>query len=287
ADSAVALQESANALELRGNLSYWKYLLQLGETPGAQDQLLAAAERDLERARTINPAQSGALASLSHLYARTNRLTEGKLAAQRAYESDAYLANADGILNRLFTTSWDLHQLAEARQWCAEGHRRFPSDYRFLDCQIRLMAEDGLSPEIDSAWSLAARVAALASPAESSFRSHAARMWTAAVIAQAASRLQGTRGAQLADSARRVAKGARLDAGADRRADLVQWEAIVDVILGDHDSAVERLQAWAATNPGSSLVASTQPGAPVDVIWMFQPLRDDPRIKRLWSASSR
>ena len=51
-----------------------------------------------------------ASAASSALSGDTSGEVDAKLAAQRAYEADAYLTNADAILARLFLSSYDLAQ---------------------------------------------------------------------------------------------------------------------------------------------------------------------------------
>ena len=93
---------SADALELRGTLRYWRYLLGLEPGAAAAKQLLADAQADLEQAVKINPAQAGAWGVLSSLLTHTDDVTSARLAARRAYEQDAYLSNIDIIVWRLF-----------------------------------------------------------------------------------------------------------------------------------------------------------------------------------------
>ena len=84
----------------------------------------------------ISPSQAGAWATLSHLKYQTGNLVDVKLAAQRAYEEDAYLSNADVVLSRLFFASYDLGQFPDAEHWCEVGQRRFPADVKFVECQL-------------------------------------------------------------------------------------------------------------------------------------------------------
>ena len=93
------------------------------------EQLLIGAEADLETgdasSTRITPAP---MPCLSHLY--TNVLSKTGvdvvLAARTALEKDAYLSNADVILNRLVLGYYDLGQFPDADKWCREGQRRFP-----------------------------------------------------------------------------------------------------------------------------------------------------------------
>ncbi|MFZ5624288.1 MAG: protein kinase domain-containing protein, partial [Gemmatimonadota bacterium] len=151
ADRAVAL-EAANpdALELRGNLRYWRYLLDLEPDRTKARQLLAAARQDLETAVKVQPAQAGAWATLSHLYYQIPEKTgvDVNLAARRALEEDAFLINADVVLARLFFSSYDLGQFVDAAHWCEEGARRFPTNPRFVECQLWLLTTKAREPDV-------------------------------------------------------------------------------------------------------------------------------------------
>ena len=77
---------------------------------------------------------------------RTREGTDVKLAARRASEADAYLSNADQIIDRLFLASYDLSQFTVAGHWCDEGAHRFPSDYKFVKCKLWLMSTGAGTP---------------------------------------------------------------------------------------------------------------------------------------------
>ena len=126
-DRALTLApQDPDALELRGNLKYWRWLLSLAPDPDEAKELLASAQEDLETAVRIAPSQAGAWATLSHLKYQTGNLIDVKLAAQRAYEEDAYLSNADVVLSRLFFASYDLGQFTDAQHWCDVGQTPVP-----------------------------------------------------------------------------------------------------------------------------------------------------------------
>jgi serine/threonine-protein kinase len=140
AGEALALDpQDPDGLELRGTLRYWGWLLHLEPDPTAAKELLTSAQTDLETAVRVRPSQASAWATLGHLYNQTKGETEAKLAARRAYEEDAYLSNADQVINRLFIASYDLSQFVDAAHWCEEGARRFPNDYMFTKCQLWMM----------------------------------------------------------------------------------------------------------------------------------------------------
>src|SRR5256885_3385202 len=73
---------------------------------------------------------------------------EAKIDAQRAYEADAYLSTADQVLWRLYTTSYDLEQFADAQRWCDEGVRRFPGNQRFAECQLWILTSSAKPPDV-------------------------------------------------------------------------------------------------------------------------------------------
>src|SRR5690606_32959396 len=55
ADQALQISpRDPDALELRGTLRYWKWLLQLEANPAARDELLSSARSDLEAATKAN-----------------------------------------------------------------------------------------------------------------------------------------------------------------------------------------------------------------------------------------
>ena len=78
AGRALALDpDNPDALELRGNLQYWSWLLGLEPDNTKAQALLLSARTDLQKATEKNPAQAGAWASLSHLYYQTDRQQRG------------------------------------------------------------------------------------------------------------------------------------------------------------------------------------------------------------------
>ena len=148
-EQALAIEpQDADALFQRGELRYWRWLLGLEADPTEANKLLESAQADLEKATTIDPSEARAWAALSHLYNHTKGPTDAKLAARRAYEEDAYLSNIDKVIDRLFYSSFDLGQFADAKQWCDEGQRRFPADYHFAMCHLRLLSSRAEEPDV-------------------------------------------------------------------------------------------------------------------------------------------
>ena len=270
ADSALALApEDPDGLEVRGTLRYWKWLLRIEADPQAVDQLLNGAQNDLETAVRVNPSQAGAWAILSHMYSNTKSETDAKLAGLRAYEADAYLRDAPQVLNRLFTTSYDLTQFADAARWCDEGARRFPSDFNFTGCKLWIMTTRIRDPDVALAWKLADSLRKLAPASRREYDTRDARMAVAMVLARAG----------LKDSARAVALRARGGTDVDPNQDLAYSEVYVHLLRGDKDQALEALKRYLAANPERriSLADTTH----TTTSWWFRGLEDDPRYKAL------
>ena len=263
---ALALAPSdPDALELRGNLKYWRWLLSLTPDPSDAKALLASAQEDLETAVRISPSQAGAWATLSHLKYQTGNLVDVKLAAQRAYEEDAYLSNADVVLSRLFFASYDLGQFPDADHWCEVGQRRFPADVKFVECQLFLLTTRARTPDVSLAWRLADSIAKVAPDQDRAFLTLNARMMVAATLARAS----------LPDSARRLALRSKGNNEIDPTRDLVYAGAFVHTLLGDTAQAVASLKEY--------LVANTEKRASLaaDPTWWFRPLEANAQFRDL------
>jgi serine/threonine-protein kinase len=256
--------QNADALFQRGDLRYWRYLLGLEADPAESKKLLASAQTDFETSVKINPSEAQAWASLSHLYYRTTGETDAKLAARRAYETDAYLTNIDVIISRLYLASYDLAQFTEAKQWCEEGVRRFPRNYRFAECRLGMLTTRAATPDVAEAWRLRDSVVALAPESEKERLTLSAGMAVAAVLARAG----------LKDSARHVVERSRGNAEVDPSRDLMYDEAFAQTLLGDHEAAFKALKLYWTANP------ERQPGMAESPGWQFEPLQADPR----WST---
>ena len=260
AEVAVRLApEDPDALELRGTLQYWKYLLNLVGGP-EEERLLEQAEADLRASVTANPQQASAWTSLSHLLANQDRVPEAKIAALRSYETDPYLRNAHLTLWRLFGASFDLGDEVEARRWCEEGRRRFPERPRFRKCAVMAAAMPGSDPDIDAMWAALDDWVELSPPADREFNLHQGQMFAALALVQA----------DRPDSARAVAERARLGPSADPTRNIAYWEAIVRSFLGDMDEAVEQWNVHVAANPDVSIEDEDY--------WYIEALRQDPRL---------
>ena len=262
-----ALQRDPNnprALELRGTLRYWSWLLRLAPGPQEAAGVLRDAEQDLQAAVRLDPSLASAWASLSHLHAAKSDLVQAKLDAQRGYEADAYY-NTSAVVWRLYTTSYDLEQFADAVHWCDEGHSRFPKTARFTECQLWLLTTKAKQPDVANAWRLVSELQQLTPEQDWTFARFKAQMVVAAVLARAG----------LADSSRRLATRSRATPEIDPDRSLVYYEAFVRTLLGDRDDALRLLKEYLVANP------EQRTDLRQDYQWWFRDLRDDPRYRDL------
>ncbi|MEO6209707.1 MAG: hypothetical protein ABIQ10_06225, partial [Gemmatimonadaceae bacterium] len=266
ADTALSLSpENADALELRGTLRYWRYLLGLEPGATAAKQLLDGAQADLEQAVKINPAQAGAWGVLSSLLVNTDDVTGAKLAARRAYDQDAYLSNIDIIVWRLFTLSLDDAQFTEAAHWCEVGGKRFTTDPRFVECRLDLMGTKAVTPDPAMAWKLADSVVKLTPESSQRFAAASTQLAVAAVIARAG----------LADSAKHVVTRASAPVEVDPTRNLEYSRAFAWTLLGDKSAAIKSLAVYLSANPNAAV------GFNSDNNWRWRSIADDPRFERL------
>jgi TolB-like protein len=270
AQKAVAISpRNADALELLGTLRYWRYLLGLEVDPKKNKVLLDSARADLEAATKLSRTQASAWATLSHLYYQYNDVASAKLAARSAYEEDAFLANVDVVLWRLFTSSYDLEQIPDAVHWCAEGAKRFPGDVRFLQCQLRLMIAKSVPADVPLAWRLADSITKLTPESDRPLAKLQSQVLVAAALARAGQ----------ADSARRLLGRIDDPADLDPTKDLTLDKGVAYNLLGDKDLALKALATYVAANPGSAT------GLDSDNNWMWRNLKDDPRFQALAKSS--
>ena len=234
---------SAPGLQLRGTLRYAQWRLNLDPEPSRRAALLDSAQADLEAAVRVDPQLAAAQATLSHLLYARKDVVSAVLAARAAYEADAYLRDAEVILDRLFYGSYDLAQFGEAQRWCGEGARRFPRSFRFVDCQLWLLTTPNADLEIERAWRLAARADSLTPAPQLPYRTRQRAILVASVIGRAG------RG----DSAERVLAAARTpDQKIDPTQELVGFEALARTLMGQDDQAMEILKRYVAINPEHS-----------------------------------
>ncbi|HUR95017.1 MAG TPA: protein kinase [Gemmatimonadales bacterium] len=266
ADRALKLKPNdPDALELRGTLRYWRYLINLEPDPQAATKLLNDAQEDLQGAVAGNPTAATAWSWLSHMYMGQARTGEAKLAAQRAYEADPYLSTVDVTIWRLFQASLELEDKEQSAHWCEVAHERFPKYYRSTECQLWMFALKGVTPDVPKAWALLDTLVQLSPASSREFAQHQGQMLVAIALARAG----------LKDSAGRVAERARADATVDPTRDLAQIEAAARLIMGDKDEALRLLTTYVAANP------QVRASMAKDDSWWWRDLRSDPRWRSL------
>lgn len=234
----------ARAIEVRGTLTYLRYLLGTVSDPEERRRLLAEAQENLRRAVRLDPTLASAHATLSHLYLQTHETTDMVLSARRAYEEDAYLDQAESVVTRLFSGNYTLQQFTEAGRWCQVGQRRFPGNPEFWSCEVLLMTAPDREPDPERAWELVSRIDSIASGHEGQWERLRAEIAAGGVLARAG----------MADSARSVWNRVRREATTE--VDPTRWlravEAYMRTLVDDHDEALELLKEYVAVNPGAN-----------------------------------
>ena len=270
AQNAVTISSrNADALELLGTLRYFRYLLGLEHDGKKGRALLDSARADLEAATKISRTQASAWATLSHLYNQYNDVASAKLAAQSAYEEDAFLSNADVVLQRLFNASYDLEQIPDAVHWCGEGERRFPDEAFFQLCQMRLMVSKQVPADVPKAWKLASKYEQLTPEGDRPLAKLQGEVLVAAAIARAG----------LADSARHLLGRVDDPQDIDPTRDITLDKGVAYNLLGDKDAALAALKVYIAAHPDVATDLNS------DNNWMWRNLKDDPKFQALAKSS--
>lgn len=265
ADSALAVEpDNAAALELRGTARYRRWLSQLDDDPAVRDDLLAKARADLERSVSLDPGRARALSTLSHLYYQVGDPSEAVLAARRAYQEDAFLSVADGVLWRLYAASYDLEQYDQAQRWCREGYRRFPHNFRFLQCQLFLMTMQAATPDVDKAWTLYHEMTPELPDAQHVELDHQAQTVVGGIIGLAG----------MADSANAVLVRARLTPKQDPDGELMAVEAAMRALMGDTQGSIDILKRYVLLNPGHFSGRTA-------LHWWYRNLQGNPEFEKL------
>lgn len=230
-------QNDAMALETLGLLSYW-YWLQVPLAPDSAHRTLARTMKVLRGAVDVDPERASAWDLLSAARYTQADYAGAYLAALHAYQADAYLDDAEQILNRLFITAYEMGDDALARSWCDEINHRFQRSWTGANCELGLLAWGDTSADpatVRRAMSTAAEsggAAALLSGTKPRLY-----MLAAAALARAG----------LRDSAELMILRARADAAGDP--EILPLEAGALLLLGQPDSAAARLARYVREKP--------------------------------------
>ncbi len=263
---------NAKGLELRGLLRFRLFRLEVTPDRDEWETLLLGAKEDLEAAVDADPALVDAQIALSYLryQPQIDDVAGALLAAQAAYELDAYLDNSDALLSRMFWSSLDLENFSQARRWCAEGARRYPADYRFVRCQLWLMASPAVvDPDVALASQLLARMDSLA-PGSPVQREHVlidAEMTHAGVLGRAG----------MADSAKSLLASSREKVTHENDAGnrFLYVEAIMRSLAGDYDAGIDLLKRYVAAHPDHHFAESQ------GTVFWYRDLRNHPRWREV------
>jgi serine/threonine-protein kinase len=264
AEAALAIAPNdASALELRGASRYRQWQRRVVPDPAGRRRLLEQSREDLEAAVEADPGLASGFVLLSLVYYQFEDVPSALRAAEFAYDADAFLSNADDILDRLFWGSIDREFLPQARRWCLEGARRFLDQPRFMSCQLWLMVTPAVEPDVDEAWRLRQRIDALT---DDRFYRTQADYVLGGVLARAG----------LTDSARSVFGRARaaITSEVDPDLELYPVEAYMRTLAGDDDEAIDLLKEFTAANPEHDF--SEMLGN-----WWWRGLRSNPRWREL------
>ncbi len=258
----------ADALEMRGTLRYWSWAYSLADTPKERNALLDGAEADLKLAVEVDASKASAWNVLSTVYSQKDDNTQAKVAAQRAYEEDAYLTGTDRVLWKLYAASYDLEQFRDAQKYCEDGGRRFPDNPFFVRCRLWLQTTPTVTPNPTQAWADYEKLKAITPAQNWKLLGPEAKMLVAASLGRAGSK----------DSARTVLVQARPAPGDDKEGELPGVEAFVRTLFNtpqDTDEAFKILKTYVSGSP------QHRAGLRESQSWWWRPLKADPRFADL------
>ena len=239
-----------NAIEARGTLRYWQWLNNVVTAQNAT-KVLELAELDLTTATLAgNGGSATGWNALSHLRINKGDLPGAKLAAENAVKADPYLTDVDRTIYRLFGASLDLGHRNEAERSCAEGGRRFPQNFLFIECRLLLYGLPTDAPiPIAKVWALRDSVVAAAPPNRQEFFKLKTNLLVALALVQA----------KQLDSAKALADANLGDSRVDPLLDLTNLAAIVYAQSGDNTKALDYLSKYLAANPQARAFQAKEP----------------------------
>lgn len=254
-----------SALELKGTLLYWRYLLNLIPDDAQAEEAFHAAETLFREAGTPS-----AESSLSHLLMNKGQTELAFAAARNSYESDPFLENANLTLWRLTQSQWSLGDDRQSRRWCDEGLRRFPDDYRFKQCQLMLFAMPDVAPDIPAAWAYMRSFVDASPPQVREINRKVGLQYMGMALVRA----------ELPDSARAVMVRGRASPEVDPTRDIARLESIPRSWLGDWDEVIRLMGLYLSANP-PAVQGYRQSVAENDLPWYHSRLLTQPRVMSL------
>ena len=271
-DTAIAVADSVlivdgnnpTALETRGTGRFYR----LERVPLADDTTRALAdvslaERDLTKAVRIAPREASAWSTLSLLRGWKNNVV-GEDALQRSTEADPEAREAPDLAYTLWAESFDLGLFADAEHWCADARVRYPNDYRFVRCQLFDILLPGARVTPTKAWALLDTLKRLSPESTRDVEERATQMLVAVAVGRAG----------LRDSSNALIRAAQLASG-----ELLGYEAIVRLQLGEREAALSLLEAYIHLYPQQGLRLARHK------TWMWRDLEQDARFRAIASGS--
>ena len=230
-------------------------------TPDRRDSLLATAKRNLQNALALRPNNAPAWSALADLLVQRGDYAEAAIAAQRAFEADAYF-EVRRVLGTAFSASLAAGLFEDARRWCGLGLSYYPGDPRFTECQLRILGSGARSKSaVSEAWTELGRIEAADTLGRLSATWGYRRLMVAAILARSG----------LQDSARAVMSMVRQQQPAQASLASRPAEAYLHLLLGDEEAAVQVLVDYLRALPPGS-------GAPILMHPWFNTVRNDPRL---------
>jgi serine/threonine-protein kinase len=204
------------------------------------------------------------------MFYRVGSTIDVNTAARRAYEADAFLSNAEVVLQRLFLSSYDLGDFTpRAESYCQQINKRFSRSANAMYCRLLLMTSKAFPPKPDEAWVLAdSGVLRLPKPQQPQQRL-INNVIVAAILARA----------ELRDSARRVIVKSQAGADIDPGRELGLYSAFAYTLIGDTAQAIGSLKQYLAANEERRAAYRDDPG------WWFRPLAGNAEFRQLVGAN--
>ena len=254
AQRAVA-DDAANldALELRGVLQHWLWQLVPAAAAKQINQYRDGAEADFQRVLREDPRRVRSWALWSAALLSRGEFAAARVAAERAYATDAYLEEWPDVLMRVFSTAIETGDPAAARSWCTEIRRRTQGSFLASYCELALLAQIA-SPTTQDVQ----RATALADSRGTGYESMP--QLTAHLHMLAA--LVATRAGD-ADPAQQLRQLALAESDADP--ELLPLRALVCDAAGNQPAAITYLRNYIAADPArrSGVSRSSRFSAPV------------------------
>jgi len=259
---------SAEAHLVRGKLEYFRWRAGLTRDPREADRSFQQALSDLQEATRLDPSFAEAWSMLSLVYSEAADNTEAKLAARRALEADEFLQDAEDVYFRLYATSYDLEQFRDATEYCDEGAKRFPRNFRFRECRLWLMAapsSQAPAADPDEAWRLLDRFLDAVPARARDYLRLEGQILVAGVLGKA----------ELTDSADAVLSRSKPTPELDPEMELMGLEALIRLQMGQKEESLELLKTYLTMNP------QHREAWQWTAHWWWRPLQDDPEFRAL------